>query len=565
MKSNPKASLDLALRHEFAGEFEKAEEVYRNLIKSFPRLSKAAARLKAIRSVRDDYEKARNIFPGLLQLLQQGRLDALVAASETAIKTYPKVLPLYDILATAQARLARFEDAIATYDRALKLAPDRADTHGNKGNVLLAAGNIAAAEASFRRVLDLRPNDPVALNNLGNALQAEGDLDGSEVCYRAALDAAPTYVAAWNNLGNILKDRGLFPPAQDAFERALSLSPTLAEAHWNLASVKRFSADDGQISAMEKLLSHTGLNDQDKMLLSFALGTAYDAIGLEAKAFSSFQTGNRLRKKNLGYSLDADRKLFAAIKQRPEIAADVAPLSAPQDAPRPVFIVGLPRSGTTLVEQIVSSHPKVHAGGEIGFLETHFGPLLSRPSEVAPEDLRAKAGRMGTDYLAMVTKAANGRDVMTDKLPLNFRWIGFILALFPNARIIHVERDARATCWSIYKHFFATTGNGYAHDLEDLVAYHALYKDLMSFWKAAHSDAILDVDYEQLTADPEPLTRAMIAHLGLDWDEACLSPEANQRVVRTSSATQVRRAVYQGSSQDWQRYLEWLEKPFKTL
>jgi hypothetical protein len=221
----------------------------------------------------------------------------------------------------------------------------------------------------------------------------------------------------------------------------------------------------------------------------------------------------------------------------------------------------MPRSGTSLVEQIISSHPTVTGAGELTSVFQYGFNLATNSMKITQGDLE----KFRANYLTDLNTISNGKNIITDKMPHNFRFIPLICAAFPEAKIIHTKRNAAATCWSNFKHYFASNGLGYSYDLEDVVAYYDLYADLMGLWMEDYSDQIYTLNYEKLTIDQEAETKALIQYLDLEWDEACLSPQNNRRNVRTASKQQVRQKVYQRSSEAWRKYEPFLGNLFSTL
>ena len=228
---------------------------------------------------------------------------------------------------------------------------------------------------------------------------------------------------------------------------------------------------------------------------------------------------------------------------------------------RPIFILGMPRSGTTLVEQIVSSHSKVTGAGElnyVGILGQSIAKGMIKPSTEIISDFRQH-------YIEALTTRSEAKFIVTDKMPHNFQYIGLILSVFPNAKVIHVNRDPAATCWSNYKHYFETTGLGYSYSLNDIVTYFGLYKDLMQFWQGHYGDRIYNLNYDTLTISQNDETRKLMQYLALEWEDRCLSPQSNKRSVQTASQQQVRQKVYQGSSQQWRKFEPYLDGIFDQL
>ena len=221
----------------------------------------------------------------------------------------------------------------------------------------------------------------------------------------------------------------------------------------------------------------------------------------------------------------------------------------------------MPRSGTTLVEQIISSHSKVQGAGELSYL-THYGASLSRGNQLINSD---NILQVRSSYLDDLKKISDGRPFITDKMPSNFLYVGLILKALPEAKIIHVQRDPAATCWSNFKHYFITKGLGYSYNLENTVGFFKMYQDLMRFWEQQYAGRIFHLDYERLTKEQESQTRKLIKYLGLEWEDACLSPQENKRSVRTASQQQVREKVYKGSSQVWRKFEPYLKGAFDEL
>lgn len=264
----------------------------------------------------------------------------------------------------------------------------------------------------------------------------------------------------------------------------------------------------------------------------------------------------------LSYDLKQDELLFDQIKASAPRLKELAfsePIKAATNTP--IFILGMPRSGTTLVEQIISSHSQVHGAGELPFWDRFGGSLSLGNQTISSENVL----QMRKAYLCELENVSNGCRFVTDKMPQNFRYIGLLLKALPEAKVIHVKRDPAATCWSNFKHYFSAKGLGYSYDLKDTVNYFKLYQDLMEFWDQQYSEHIYHLDYDKLTREQEAETRNLIEHLELDWEDACLSPQENKRSVRTASQQQVRQKVYMGSSQAWRKFEPYLDGALDSL
>lgn len=315
---------------------------------------------------------------------------------------------------------------------------------------------------------------------------------------------------------------------------------------------------------MLQLVERRSLSDEDRMQLSFALGKAHDDIGNHDKAFSYLLDGNRLRKQELKYDISSARASFTKIKATfsenvPALNVGNEPNGA--EGQRPIFILGMPRSGTTLVEQILASHSQVYGAGELRLL----GPLVNTIKWSATQLSSGQLESIRKSYSSGLTEIGASEPYITDKMPLNFQWIGFIFTAIPGAKIVHVKRDARATCWSNFKHYFSGKGNGFANDLQDVAEYYKMYIDLMAFWHQKFPGRIYYLNYEALTEHQEEETRKLLYYVGLDWEDQCLEFHETKRTVRTASATQVRQKMYQGSSEEWRNYEKHLEPMVELL
>ena len=313
---------------------------------------------------------------------------------------------------------------------------------------------------------------------------------------------------------------------------------------------------------MLELYLNNNISDEQRCHVNFGLAKACDDLGDFKQAFAHYKEGNALRKKLLNYNIRQDTELFRQIKfNYPQIEQNsLASEKFPKDV-APIFIVGMPRSGTTLVEQIISSHSLVTGAGELPYA-AQFGSAITKGlTKVDREALL----NFRHKYLTKLKSHSHGKLLVTDKMPQNFRLIGLLAAAFPEANIIHVKRNPVAVCWANYKQYFVSKNLGYCYALDDIVRYHNLYVNLMEFWTNTLNKRIYDLDYEALTINQEEETRQLVDHLNLDWDENCLSPQNNTRSVATASNLQVREKLYQGSSQQWKKYQPFLNGAFNVL
>jgi tetratricopeptide (TPR) repeat protein len=537
-------------------------EAHSNLgvtLKELGRLDDAEASYKEALALEPDYAEAHYNLGVTLQEL--GKLDDAEASYRQAIALKPDYAEAHSNLGSTLKGVGRLDDAEASYREAIALKPDFAGAHSNLGVTLEELGRLDDAEASHRKAIALKPDFAGAHSNLGNTLRELGRLDGAEASHRRAIALKPDFAEAQYNLGNTLLELGRLDEAEASYRQAIAADPDFAKAHHNLAIRKKFSSKDEQFSQMQALYRDPATSEKSRCHICFALAKAYEDLGEFARAFRLYAEGNALRKKELGYNKAQDKQLFESLKANgQQITYAVAPeIVAPECAP--IFIVGMPRSGTTLVEQIISSHPLVTGAGELSFASQFGSSLAVGQAPVNAEALKT----FREEYLNALKRCSEGNAVVTDKMPHNFRFLGLIFAALPEAKIIHVKRDPAAVCWANYTQYFVNDSLGYCYSLDDTLHYYELYQDLMEHWRLELPNRIYDLHYEVLTENQEEETRKLIAHLGLEWDDTCLSPQDNTRSVATASNVQVRQRVYQGSSEKWKRYEPYLNGALDSL
>jgi tetratricopeptide (TPR) repeat protein len=370
-------------------------------------------------------------------------------------------------------------------------------------------------------------------------------------------------------MGNVLKELGRLEEAYDAYLEALRLDPGIPGVYVNLADSKKFAPGDPHLDAMEALAAKTeGLSKTDRMQLDFGLGKAYADLKDYPRSFKHLFVGNAVKRATIAYDEKSTFALFDRIEAVFTKALMKAKAGGGDPSAMPIFIIGMPRSGTTLTEQIIASHPLVHGAGELQTLNdvilTVRGPdgnTLPYPEFVPALNARALR-QIGAQYVAPVralaAKHGGGAQYVTDKMPSNYYFAGLIHLALPNAKIIHTVRDPVDTCISCYSKLFSAEQN-HTYDLAELGRYYRRYDELMAHWRSVlPRGRILDVRYEDVVADLEGQARRIIAHCGLPWDERCLSFHETDRPVRTASATQVRQPIYNSAVGRWRVYSEHL-------
>ena len=531
-----------------------------NALKQQGKLEEAVEAYNRALAIKPDNAEAYNNIGNALR--DQGKLEEANEAYNKALTTKPDYADAHYNMGIALKDQGKLEEAIEAYNKAIAIKPNYAEAYNNMGIALKEQGKLEEAIEAYNKAIAIKPDNADAYNNMGVTLQEQDKLEQALEAYNKALVIKPDYAEAYNNMGVTLQEQDKLEQAIEAYNKALAIKPDYAKAHRYLSLTTNYNSDTAQISEVEALLEKTDLNDTDRCHLLYTNAKMQEDLGNLSAALDSYVAGGDLRQKLLAYEFKQDEHLFGRIKKIAPQFKDVAiNLTGEQLKHTPVFILGMPRSGTTLVEQIVSSHSEITGAGELPYV-SRFGKKLVT-GIIAPTLEAVTAFR--AQYLADLVKRTDGQTVITDKMPQNFQYIALICAAFPEAKIIHVQRNAKATCWSNFKYYFASKGLGYSYNLADTVRYYGLYKDLMNFWYQSYRDRICNLDYDELTEEQEPETRRLVNYLELNWEDACLAPQNNKRSVKTASQQQVRLKVYKGSSQAWRKYEPFLDDVFDGL
>ena len=538
-------------------------EVYNNIgnaLQDQGKLYEAIASYEKALSLKPDYAEAHNNMG--VALKDQGKFDEAIAPLQKALSLKPDYAEAHNNMGVALQSLGKLEEAIASYEKALSLKPDYVDAYYNKGNALQNQSKFEEAIACYNKALSLKPDYAEAHDNMGATFHKLGELEEAIAYYQKALSLKPDYAEAHNNMGVALKDQGKLEEAILSYSKALLLKPDYAGALRNLSSLIKYKHDDPQVAVVRELIQRSDLIEDDRCHLYFTYAKMNEDLGNLDVAFENYVAGGKLRQKLLSYDFKQDKRNFDQIKNTAPKLKKLAVNELIEAAPRtPIFILGMLRSGTTLVEQIISNHSQVHGAGELPFLGL-FGSSLSLGNQMINSD---NILQIRNAYLGELVKVSSGAPFVTDKMPHNFQNIALISKALPEAKVIHVKRDPAATCWSNFKHYFSAKGIGYSYDLKDTVGFFKLYQDLMDFWDQQYSDQIYHLDYDTLTVDQDFETRKLIEYLELGWEDACLYPQDNKRSVRTASQQQVRQKVYTGSSQAWRKFEPFLNGIFDGL
>ena len=493
-------------------------------------------------------------------LKKKGRTTEALIINQKVVEINPKDVEAYYNLGNTFKELYMFEEAKKNYKIAIKIQPKHFGAYNNLGITLKELGEFEDAEIVFRNIIRLKPNNAEAINNLGNILKELGMVKEAKKSYQNAIKLKPDYAEPHHNLGVILEESGEFTNAKKKYETTIKLQPDHVQAHYNLCKLKNFVKEDEHFIQMQKLYFNKSLTSEQRSHLCFALGKSFEDINNLSSSFKYYTEGNKLKKQMLNYNIYQDVDHFNKIKKSViDIKKNTLKNLKLSSTPNPIFIIGMPRSGTSLIEQIISSHSKVMGAGELLYIDQLGRNIATGKSKVNTKaliDFRKK-------YLEKLQKLSDGKLNVTDKMPLNFMYVGLIYSIFPNAKIIHVKRDFAATCWGIYKKNFHTKALGFSYNLNDLVQYYRLYEELIQFWESQYEKQIYNLNYESLVTNQDKEIRKLIQYLDLDWEESCLSPQDNKRNVSTASIIQIRKKIYQGSSENWKKFKPFLDNIFE--
>jgi tetratricopeptide (TPR) repeat protein len=562
---------------EALSHYDRAVAVDPAFVQAHSNRGNALQRLKRFAEAESCYRRAIELAPQFPDawnnlgtcLRELKRSEDAIAAYRTALELRPNDPETLDNLALALKDLEKYEEAAATLRAALAIEQRSDKIHLHYGSVLIDQHKIDEAAAATERALALNPNSHDAVNLMGRVAFERGELEPALAHYRRALSLKPDLADAYNNMGNVLKELGRLDEAHKAYLEALALDPKVTGVYVNLADSKKFRPGDPHLAAMEALAAQAdGLSKTDRMQLDFALSKAYADVKQHRRSFEHLLKGTAAKRAAIDYDEPTVLALFDRIEQvfSPQVMRAKSGGGDPSRVP--IFVVGMPRSGTTLVEQILASHPKVHGAGELKTMNevvlTVRGPdgnTIPYP-EFVPSLDPAALKAIGARYLAMVRELAprgeQASERVTDKMPSNYYFVGLIHLALPNARIIHTMRDPVDTCISCFSKLFTAEQN-HTYDLGELGRYYRRYERLMAHWRRVlPKGRMLDVRYEDVVADLDGQARRIIDYCGLPWDDRCLSFHQTDRPVRTASATQVRQPIYSSAVGRWKVYEEHL-------
>ena len=505
----------------------------------------------------ENIEYIKNRLSVMINLFKTRRFEELIDKGTVLIKKFPNQIIFYNITSLAYDAIGKRNEAKKILIRALKLDPNNFNVLNNLGLISANSGDNVEAEKYYQRALELNPDFTDTLINLGNLKTEQNKDEEAKDLFISALKVNNQIIQAKLSLAGYFERSGNFPEAENIYKEVLKNDPTNTLADRSISLIHKYKAGDAHIKIMEEKLIKV-VDEDDKKRLSFALGKAYEDMNEYEKSFKFYEAGNNIYKNNTNFDIKKDIKLFQNIKTTFENNK-----TTPQECygQKLIFIVGMPRSGTTLTEQILSSHKNVYGAGELSFLsqsiEKNFGNKEKKIdidfSNFKPETLKI----IKEEYLNRIKVFKNEKKYLIDKAPLNFRWIGLIKLIFPDSKIIHCDRNSMDVCWSNYKNYFPA-GLNFSNNLGDLANYYNEYESMMKFWNKKFPDQIYDLNYENLVNDSEIQIKKLLKFCELQFDSNCLKHEKNKRLIKTVSFNQARKPIYKTAIKSSENFKEYL-------
>jgi len=570
------------------GKPQKGEALIRKAIKHSPETSQLHHNLgniyeaqgKISRAV-GSFQKASKLEPKNewihndlgLALLQSGQINKAITTLQKAQKLNPGNPSVLCNLGLAYWRMEKIDAAIKVLEQAIGIDPKQLEALSNLGGVYFAKGELDKAEDALNKALKINTCSPDLFHNLGEVLTEAADEEAAVVAFHQALEINPNHVNALLGLGNVLITLGQFDKAQECYHKVQEIIPDNLSARIGLLRINPPDALSNEPREMEQLYTRLKAANNDKCHMAFALARIFEKNAQYSRAFNYLMDGNRIKREQFDYNLAEEKLFWERIKENFDATFFQERREYGVKDQTPIFILGMPRSGTTLTEQILTTHPQVFGAGELN----HLKQLIIEKSLPAkytdfPKQLRQLSGdvcqQLGLEYLDKLKEhagpAANSVTNITDKMPHNFLHVGVIRLILPHAKIIHCTRNPLDNCLSIFKQNFGGF-HKYACDLAELGEYYLLYQELMKHWHEVLPGFIFDFKYEDIVADQEGMTKRLLGFCALPWDDNCLQFHKTKRAIKTASVAQVRKEIYSDSVDLWQHYEQQLKPLIEAL
>jgi len=447
----------------------------------------------------------------------------------------------------------KYEEAIEAYKKSISLNNNFSEAYNNLANVQKKIESFDDALLNYKNAIRTNQNNLEAYYNLANLLKSLKKYDEANINYKKVISLNPKFTDAYNNIGTIYSILGKFDDARKYYIKSIEINKYFAEPYKNYVQLCKTNENDQVFNNLKEIVNNENLDEEQKEVFFYSISKAYFDIENNDLAFKYLNSANKLKLNKLNYSFNKEKKEFKKIKEFFLNKELLNSNSFKGNKVKPIFILGMPRSGTSLIEQIISNHSEVHGAGELDSL-----PISVEKSDwINSNDLEKISNKVRNEYLDRVSLMTK-KKYITDKLPGNFKRIGFILNAFPDSKIIHLQRNPMAICWSNYKSNFNSIGMGFTLNQEYTAEYYLLYRDLMKFWKEKYPKKIINVNYEIFVENFETEIKALFTKLNLNWENQLYDFHKNERPVETASLMQVRNKIYKKSSEQWKNYKKYL-------
>ncbi len=497
----------------------------------------------------------------ILNQFKTNNFELVVSKGNILLKKNPEYIILYNLIGSAYQKLGQFLKAKSIFLNGLKLDPNNLAIMNNLAMSYKNLLQYDLAEELYSKIININDKYINAYVNLGNLKRDLNEFDEAIKLYKKALSLSKNNPIIYYSLGLAMQGLGNFEESIIFSKKALNIDASFTRADHLISQSTKYDKKNSHYLELKKKLNELELKNYEKVDLYFALAKAEEDIGNIKESVKFLIEGNKIKKDLINYKVNSELNLLKQIKEIfDKIKIEDKSTNNESEI---IFILGMPRSGTSLVEQIITTHSKVFGGGELPILsdiiKNNFienkDSIISNINEIIEDPL--KVNELKSNYLKFISNFKFNENFITDKAPLNFRWIGFIKILFPNAKIIHCTRDPKNNCLSMFKNLFEG-GLNFTYDQKDLVDYYKSYLNLMNFWKLKFPDSIFEVKYENLISDSEKTIKEIIKFNNLEWEENCLNYHKNKTPIKTMSTAQARKPIYKSSLNPFEKYKEYL-------
>ena len=505
----------------------------------------------------------------LLNLFKSKKFKEAEIIAKESIQKFPNNPFLYNFLGLTLSELKRHDEAIKIYKQGIKIDKKFSVFYNNLGIIYQSKREYIKAKSFYEKAAKLEKNLPEANNNLGNLYRALNNDKKAIFFFKKALEINSNFYPSHFNIAILYKNMGKFKEAEFHLNEAIKINPLLYTAHRNLSEIIKYNQNNDHLKILKKIYEDNKNNYINKKEICFALGKAFEDMKIYDEAFRYYDEGNNLHRKTINFSIDNEYEEFNLIKEtfNKRLFEERKNTGNKKDAL--IFILGMPRSGTTLVEQIISSHPDVFGGDELDIIPNLIKKYLKNKNNKIDLAIIKKGNskfikKLADEYLRETVKISKKRKI-TDKLTVNFKWIGLIKLMLPNSKIIHCKRNPKDTSLSIFKNYFVHNDLKYAYNLNELSKYYHAYIDVMNHWNKILPNFIYEIKYENLINNTQPEVKNLLKSLNLKWNPKCLEFHKTERSVKTASDTQIRNKIYRSSINSWKNFAPFMGDFFKNL